>query len=216
MKTQQNILVIILSFLLVFSSYVFYYNNINVGKDKNPYLNLDELNPHALVIKPDLSTSNVVTLMNRQDFYTVNRGVCAASKVKTYMSYKAITNKRSKQYSIISNQLTIDPNTGLLYDDYGYFAVALGSYYGELGDRFIFELSNGNELPVIKTDEKSDNDTVNGCYHSSDSSVIEFVIDPSIAKGYFGSTNGLVSNGNFNNYSIFRGTIIGVKQVYFN
>ena len=215
MIKQKNIISILISFLLIFSMQVLYSYNTNKNST-NTIFNLNELNPHATVIKPDLSTSNVVTLMNRQDFYYVNRDVCATSTIKTYMSYKAVTNTRSKQYNIIHNQLTVDKNTGILYDDYGYLAVALGSFYGKLGDRFIFELSNGNELPVIKADEKSNNDTINGCYHKSDSSVIEFIIDTNIAKKYFGSTNGYVSNGNFNNVSIFKGHIVSVKQVYFN
>ena len=215
MIKQKNIISILISFLLIFSMQVLYSYNTN-NNSTNTIFNLNELNPHATVIKPDLSTSNVVTLMNRQDFYYVNRDVCATSTIKTYMSYKAVTNTRSKQYNIIHNQLTVDKNTGILYDDYGYLAVALGSFYGKLGDRFIFELSNGNELPVIKADEKSNNDTINGCYHKSDSSVIEFIIDTNIAKKYFGSTNGYVSNGNFNNVSIFKGHIVSVKQVYFN
>ena len=216
MKTQQNILLIFISILLIFGIRISYIYNIS-STNGHSTLNADELNPQAQVIKPDLSTSNIVYLENGQDVRMVDVGVCAASKTKTYMSYKSITNKRSKQYDIIHNHLTIDQNTGLLYDEHGYFAVALGSYYGKLGDRFIFELSNGNELPVIKADQKSDNHTVNGCYHLNDSSVIEFIIDTSIANKYFGySSNGLVNHGNFNNIDIFNGNIVSVKQVYFD
>ena len=43
--------------------------------------------------------------------------------------------------------------------------------------------------------------------------MIEFVIDDEIAYDYFGGTNGLVSNGNFNNYEYFKGKITDVEAV---
>ena len=47
----------------------------------------------------------------------------------------------------------------------------------------------------------------------ADGSMIEFVIDDEIAYDYFGGTNGLVSNGNFNNYEYFKGKITDVEAV---
>ena len=82
------------------------------------------------------------------------------------MDYKKITNKSSSQYKIIQ---TLDKSSdGLLRDKEGYIAVALGSKYGDIGDKFIVKLSTGKEVKVIKADEKSDKDTINGCFHKSD------------------------------------------------
>ena len=71
-------------------------------------------------------------------------------------------------------------------------------------------------LPLIKVEEKADKDTVNGCAHSSDSSVIEFVIDTEYAaeSEYFNIRgNGLIMSGNYNNYKLFKGKIDKIEKV---
>ena len=89
----------------------------------------------------------------------------------------------------------------------------LGSFYGTIGDRFYFTLDSGVVLPVIKIEEKADKDTdASGCYHLSDGSVMEFVIDSDIANDYFGRYgNGLVLQGNYANYKLFSGEPYVVK-----
>ena len=105
--------------------------------------------------------------------------------------------------------------TGFLYDKDGFIAVALGSYYGEIGDRYYFTLDSGIVLPLVKGEEKADEDTdYTGCYHTLDGSVIEFVIDDEYAASYFGANgNGYVLDGNYNNYSLFNGSIAKVEKV---
>lgn len=140
-------------------------------------------------------------------------GVCSISSVKTYESYKAITSTSSKQYQFIKEHMHVDPS-GLLVDKDGFFGVALGSYYGVIGDRFYFTLDSGIVLPVVKIDEKADKDVINGCAHDSDGSVIELVIDTELASSYFGRWgNNLVLSGNFNNNKYFNGHIEKVEKV---
>lgn len=152
--------------------------------------------------------------MGSYELIASSAGVCATSSTKTYMDYRAITSKNSAQYKYIKNNMTVDDETGLLVDEYGFIGVALGSYYGKIGDRYLFVLDNGTILPFVKVEEKADGDTTNGCYHNSDSSVIEFVLHEDFAAAYFGKTgNGLVSSGNLNNYDEFRGKISEVQKV---
>lgn len=134
--------------------------------------------------------------------------VCSSGATKTYMDYRKITSRSSAQWKIINQSGTISVgDDGLLYSNDGFIGVALGSYWGNIGDKFKFVLSNGQELNVIKIDEKADKDTINGCAHSSDSSVIEFVINKEKALATFGGVNGHPANGNFNNIQQFKGTI---------
>ena len=74
---------------------------------------------------------------------------------------------------------------------------------------------NGVILPLVKGEEKADEDTdYSGCYHTIDGSVIEFVIDDDYAAAYFGTnSNGYVLDGNYNNYSLFSGSIVKVEKV---
>lgn len=140
--------------------------------------------------------------------------VCSSSSSKTYMDYRSINNIRSRQYKFITNYMTVDQETGFLLDDEGFIGVALGTYFGTIGDRFYFTLDTGVVLPLVMVDAKSDSHTYNGCVHAVDSSVIEFVIDNQIASEYFGRFgNGLILQGNFNNYSLFRGEIVRVEKV---
>lgn len=135
---------------------------------------------------------------------------CHSSSVKTYMDYNAITLTTSKQYKYIREHMSID--NGLLYDSGGYMGVALGSWWGDIGSKWIIELDTGVILPVVKIDEKADQHVINGCQHRTDGSVIEVVVDsPTIPKSWWGG-NGYVFNGNFNNSEMFKGNILRVAK----
>jgi len=164
---------------------------------------------------PEKEGFKLETLYDYQKEYkTEDAGVCAANDTKTYMDYRAITDTSSKQYKFIQENMTVDDKTGFLYDKDGFIGVALGSYYGEIGDRFYFTLDSGVVLPVIKIDSKADAHVVNGCAHAGDGSVIEFVIDREKADEFFGQYgNGLVLSGNYNNYDLFHGEIVKVEKV---
>lgn len=150
-----------------------------------------------------------------KEYKTEEIEVCANTTAKTYMDYRMVTAVSSRQYQYIHNYLTVDKNTGFLYDDDGFIAVALGSYYGTIGDRYYFTLESGVVLPLVKSEEKADVDTdYTGCYHLIDTSIIEFVIDEDYASNYFWCNgNGYVLNGNYNNYSLFEGEIVRVEKV---
>ena len=141
-------------------------------------------------------------------------GVCSISSVKTYEDYRLITSPSSKQFWYIREHMTVD-ESGFLYDEDGFIGAALGSYYGEIGDRFYFTLDTGIVLPLVKGEEKDDGDTDRtNCYHTIDGSIIEFVIDDEYAADYFGANgNGYVLNGNYNNYSLFSGSVVKVEKV---
>lgn len=151
----------------------------------------------------------------QKEFESEEISVCSIGKAKTYMDYRAVTATGSRQYWYIHNFMTVDPETGFLYDEDGFIGVALGSFYGVIGDRYYFTLDSGIVLPLVKVEEKADIDTdASGCYHYDDGSVIEFVIDKNAANSYFGYyENGLVLSGNYNNYELFRGSIASVEKV---
>lgn len=165
------------------------------------------------------TTDDILDLSELKDYQKVYKsedvGVCAVSSTKTYMDYRAITAKGSTQYRYIQEHMTIDEATGFLVDEDGFIGVALGSYYGSIGDRYYITLDSGVVIPVVKVEEKADGDTYNGCYHYSDGSVIEFVIDKDYAKASesFGqSGNGLINSGNYNNFELFSGKIAKVEK----
>ena len=148
------------------------------------------------------------------EYETEDVEVCSSSDVKTYMSYKAITNKKSKQYKFIESEMVVNEDSGMLLDEHGFTGVALGSYFGDIGSRFVFTLSTGIELKLVKVEAKADVHVNNGCEHKKDKSVIEFVIDKDIAKGFNGETsNNYVLSGNFNNSESYEGEIEKIEKV---
>lgn len=132
--------------------------------------------------------------------------VCHYGKNKTYMDYAKLS-KESDQYKFLMTMMIKD---GFFYTYDGYMAVALGSYFGELGERYEFTLSSGVVLKVIKAEHKADEHTNNGCEQKWDKSVIEFVIDSSTIKFWWGEK--YVLNGNFNNTKEFNGDIIKIVR----
>lgn len=123
------------------------------------------------------------------------------------MDLDAITNTQSKQYKL-KQSYWLDEYGHYRYssNDIDYYVVALGSYYGEIGDKFRITLSNGNIFYVIKGDEKSDTQTVSGCYHP-DGSVIEFIIDTNTVYSAYENFN-----GGFQVYDKWNGDIIKVEK----
>jgi len=137
--------------------------------------------------------------------------VCGKGRAKTYMNYKLIKTKSTKQYKYIKSYMKVDEK-GFLVDEDGFIGVALGSYFGEIGTKYIFTLEGGIELPLVKVEAKSDRHTINGCYQYMDYSVIEFVVDVTVAGTYYGvGGNGYVLNGNYGNK--IKGAIVKIERV---
>lgn len=159
--------------------------------------------------------------LNLEDFFAYQKmyaheeiPICAANSTKAYMDYRAIRAEGSTQYRFIRQNLKVDGKTGLLYDKDGFIAVALGSYFGKIGSRYYFTLSDGQVLPLVKAEAKADRHVHNGCAHGRDGSVIEMVIDSGRAAKYFGlSANGYVASGNFNRNRYFHGRIVKIERV---
>lgn len=73
---------------------------------------------------------------------------------KTYMDYRAITNKRSVQYNLQQQAYTDDKGIRRIDDD---VCVALGTGYAKkCGERFEITLDSGNSFTAIVGDIKSD------------------------------------------------------------
>lgn len=97
------------------------------------------------------------------------------SSHKTYMSYKAITNKNSKQYKLQQNATT---------DEFGFrkyedcYMIALGTYYTgyECGKKFKITLDSGISFNAITGDVKADIHTDAKNQHRN-GNIVEFIVD---------------------------------------
>lgn len=133
---------------------------------------------------------------------------------KPYMDYRKITDRTSNQYQLIySDEISVDDN-GYLVDTEGNIGVAMGSYFGDIGTKYIIHLDTGISFGVVKVEEKADIHTCENNFMASANDVIEFVIDTS--AGYMQDniwSNGYIWQGNFNNCPDFQGNIVKIERI---
>lgn len=149
-----------------------------------------------------------------EDVTVEDYGVCqnpGTSHIKTYMDGAKITNTASAQYQLLQT-MHVNEHGHYVTDD-GYLAVALGSFYGPIGSKYVVTLDNGKQFKVIKGDEKADQHVYNGCYHRVDGSVLEFILDTPAAAEYYGLVNGYVAGGSLGRSSEFAGEIEDIQAV---
>ena len=134
------------------------------------------------------------------------------------MDYRAITDRSSKQWKFLNESGEVEiEERGFITTCDGYYAVALGSYFGPVGQKYIFTLRDGDrihELRVVKAEAKADKDTRADGFACPDGHVIEMVIDTSTA--YMQErmeANGYICSGNLNKIEELRGEIIKIERV---
>lgn len=110
------------------------------------------------------------------------------SGFKSYMSYKTITSRSSKQYKL-QNEYAETGDCGIRMVN-GRYCVALGSHFtSNIGQYFDLILTNGTVIPCILADQKADIHTdSNNIVTEHNGCMSEFVIDMaylnSSAKSY--------------------------------
>lgn len=102
---------------------------------------------------------------------------------KSYMGYRSITCKASKQYKLQQKAKTGKYGIRTIK---GRYLIALGTYYTKnVGDKFDIKLSDGTILKCMIGDIKSDRHTDSKRQKQKyDGSIIEFITDPSKMPSY--------------------------------
>lgn len=100
---------------------------------------------------------------------------------KSYMDYRAITNKKSPQYKLQNDCWTDENGLRRCGDDY---VIAVGSYYADyVGERLDIILASGETFTAVVGDFKADSHTDDTHRYTAMSNggknVIEFVVDVS-------------------------------------
>ena len=106
--------------------------------------------------KENRGREQIKTVLRESEWESIP--VYSDSSCKLWMDYRAITNIDSVQWQLLQKAVVGDD--GVLRID-GYVCVALGRSYGNLGDKFIFQIGN-KRIKCIFTDMKADFDTLNG------------------------------------------------------
>lgn len=102
-----------------------------------------------------------------------------ATAFKTYMDYRAITDKTSEQWKL--QQIAETNDLGFRTCD-GCYLVAVGSFYSSnrIGKRLVITFDTGNSIQVIVGDVKRDEHVINGQYHEDNGNILEFIIDKEV------------------------------------
>ena len=133
---------------------------------------------------------------------------------KSYMSYRAITNKRSPQWRLQQECWTDEDGLRRQTDDY---VVAMGTYYSStVGERFKITLDSGEEFTVIVGDIKADRHTnatnqYNTVYNTRGEvisyNVLEFIVDTSVLD------RTAKRSGTVSSLSYLSGNITSIKKI---
>ena len=117
-----------------------------------------------------------VTVISPVSVYAgTTKPVPVVSNFKTYMDYRAITNKSSQQWQL--QKLAYTDSNGLRKVD-DRFLIAVGSYFTRnIGQKVDVQLGDGTVLPCIVGDAKADGDTINGHSTGRHNDAIEFIVD---------------------------------------
>lgn len=123
---------------------------------------------------------------------------------KTFMDYRAITDTTSRQYKL--QQTAYTNEIGLRCYDNCYM-VAMGTYYGDVGDRFQITFASGETITAIMGDIKDDKHTDTKHQHR-DGNIVEFIVDSKMLPEevwYHGDISYLDN--------IFEGKVISIKKL---
>ena len=113
--------------------------------------------------------------------HTASRGIVkpvsrSNTNMKTYMSWKAITNKSSKQYQLQQHPDIYTDEEGFRKID-DKFMIAVGTYFeADVGQEVEVELDGGNKFSAIVGDIKANKHVDENIQHKVDGSVIEFLV----------------------------------------
>ena len=140
------------------------------------------------------------------------------SSFKTWMNYKAVTNKSSPQYKFI-RQYGWSDNEGFMRcsgeRDLGieqdYYLIALGSYYGTtIGTKYRITLDTGNVFYGVLADCKSNSHTNStNQYVLKNKNIVEFLVDKSKLN------KDVKKMGSANVYMPLNGKVIKIERIDF-
>lgn len=135
-------------------------------------------------VDPAISTGTVFTQQTEPKFVEIEQIVYnelelpkeADGKFKTYMDYRRITDKTSKQWKLQEQAWT----EGRGFRKIGeHFLVAVGTFYAdEVGKELLIEFEDGQKIKAIVGDIKQDRHTdPTNRYVPINGNIVEFIVD---------------------------------------
>lgn len=187
--------------------------------DMHAYNNYNNYNNYNIIYNTEYikcNTNNINTINNtsntKQKEYTKELWLKETnnSGFKPYEDYRCITDISSDSYKFLhQNNIRINEE-GLMVMDDEWYCVALGSYFGKIGDRFIFTLDSRKQMKVVIGDMKQENHTCEDNYLGANGHIIEFILDTS---SEYLESQGVFYNGSVGVLEKFKGEIVKIEKV---
>ena len=143
-----------------------------------------------------------------ESFFTFPAGL---GTFKSYMDYRTITNRSSKQYKLQHDGNAVTGAYGLRFYR-GNHMVAVATKFATVGDLITVKLSNGKSFNAIVGDVKADNHVNDMGVHTGDAnfaadgSIVEFIVDRH-------RLSPLISNsGNVGAIPEYSGSVMSIKN----
>lgn len=136
---------------------------------------------HLYINELETENKRLVDTINREEdietYYPEQPSV-----IKTFMDYRAITSRSSKQYHYRLNGETL-PGGLRSYNDR--IQIAIGKPYADVGDKVDIYMESGEIIRAIVADSKGDR------FYHPDGSTIEFLVDSDLIPYEFRGKYGL-------------------------
>lgn len=179
-QTQKRQFILMMAMLLIVFGYLVWQVNRNIERELEVVTMYRPLFTEALPEPYQISkVEKIIDVQEDKELYSYNTlelPIEATGEFKTYMDYRKITDKTSKQWNL--QQLATTNEKGFRVFN-GRYLVAVGTYYAtEVGKELKITLDNGFVFYAIVGDIKMDTHTdANNQYIPINGNIVEFIVD---------------------------------------
>lgn len=179
-QTQKRQFILMMAMLLIVFGYLIWQVNRNIERELEVVTIYRPLFTEVLPEPYQVSkVEEIIGVQEDKELYSYNTlelPTEATGEFKTYMDYRKITDKTSKQWNL--QQLATTNEKGFRVFN-GRYLVAVGTYYAnEVGKELKITLDNGFVFYAIVGDIKMDTHTdANNQYVPINGNIIEFIVD---------------------------------------
>lgn len=179
-QAQKRQFILMMTMLLIVFGYLIWQVNRNIERELEVVATykpiFTEVSPEPCQIS---EVEEIIDVQEDKELYTYNTlelPTEATGEFKTYMDYRKITDKTSKQWNL--QQLATTNEKGFRVFN-GRYLVAVGSYYAnEVGKELKITLDNGFVFYAMVGDIKMDIHTdANNQYIPINGNIVEFIVD---------------------------------------
>lgn len=179
-QTQKRQFILMMAMLLIVFGYLVWQVNRNIERELEVVTMYKPIFTEVLPEPYQISkVEKIIDVQEDKELYSYNTlelPIEATGEFKTYMDYRKITDKTSKQWNL--QQLATTNEKGFRVFN-GRYLVAVGTYYAtEVGKELKITLDNGFVFYAIVGDIKMDTHTdANNQYIPINGNIVEFIVD---------------------------------------